>query len=273
MSSNTAELYTVHMKQNLSGFNNLKRIIAKLRAPDGCPWDKAQTHDTIKQYLIEEAYEVLQTIDENKMDKLCEELGDLLLQILLHVQIAEESGEFNMDDVIRLITEKMIRRHPHVFGNTKASTPDEVAANWDEIKRQENNEETSLLDSVPRNIPGLAYSHAIQNRAARTGFDWKDFDSILDKVMEEINELAQAETQQHKIHEFGDLMFVLTNVARWLNIDPELSLRQANERFYNRFTYMEKVCNEKGVQLGSLSFEKQNELWEQAKKQEKEGKI
>jgi tetrapyrrole methylase family protein/MazG family protein len=260
------------MEQNLKDFDNLKRIIAKLRAPDGCPWDRAQTHDSIKQYLIEEAYEVIQTIDENKMDKLCEELGDLLLQILLHTQIAEESGQFDIDDVIHRISEKMVRRHPHVFGNAKADNPDEVVANWDEIKRQENKGETSLLDSVPKNIPALAYSHAIQNRAARTGFDWKGFEGILDKVMEEVNELRQTKTQQHKVHEFGDLMFILTNVARWLNIDPELSLHQANERFYNRFKYMEKVCEEKGIQLGSLSFDQQNELWEQAKKQENKGK-
>jgi tetrapyrrole methylase family protein/MazG family protein len=261
------------MEEKLTDFYNLKRIIAKLRAPDGCPWDREQTHNSIKQYLIEEAYEVIQAIDEAKTDKLCDELGDLLLQILLHTQIAEEKGEFDMEDVIRSISEKMIRRHPHVFGNVKATSPDEVVANWDEIKRQENNGETSLLNSVPKSIPALAYSHAIQNRAARTGFDWKDFDGILNKVMEEIEELRQAETQQHKVHEFGDLMFVLTNVARWLNIDPELSLRQTNERFYNRFKYMEKVCDKRGIQLGNLSFDQQNELWEQAKKQENEGKI
>ncbi len=261
------------MEEKLTDFYNLKRIIAKLRAPDGCPWDREQTHNSIKQYLIEEAYEVIQTIDEAKTDKLCDELGDLLLQILLHTQIAEEKGEFDMEDVIRSISEKMIRRHPHVFGDAKADSPDEVVANWDEIKRKENNGEGSLLDSVPKNIPSLAYSHAIQNRAARTGFDWKDFAGILDKVMEELGELRQAETQQQKVHEFGDLVFVLTNVARWLNIDPELSLRQANDRFYRRFKYMEEVCVTKNIQLGSLSFDEQNQLWEEAKRKEKEGKI
>ncbi len=261
------------MEEKLTDFYNLKRIIAKLRAPDGCPWDREQTHNSIKQYLIEEAYEVIQTIDEAKTDKLCDELGDLLLQILLHTQIAEEKGEFDMEDVIRSVSEKMIRRHPHVFGDAKADSPDEVVANWDEIKRKENNGEGSLLDSVPKNIPSLAYSHAIQNRAARTGFDWKDFAGILDKVMEELGELRQAETQQQKVHEFGDLVFVLTNVARWLNIDPELSLRQANDRFYRRFKYMEEVCVTKNIQLGSLSFDEQNQLWEEAKRKEKEGKI
>ena len=272
MSSNTAELYTIHMEQNLSDFYNLKRIIAKLRAPNGCPWDREQTHNSIKQYLIEEAYEVIQTIDEDKIDKLCDELGDLLLQILLHTQIAEEKGEFAIEDVIRLISEKMIRRHPHVFGDAKADSPAEVVANWDEIKRMENNGESSLLDSVPKNIPSLAYSHAIQNRAARTGFDWKDFDGILNKVMEELGELKEAKTEAQKVHEFGDLIFVLTNVARWLNIDPELSLQQANDRFYHRFKYMEGVCAEKGFQLRDLSFDEQNGLWEEAKRKEKEGK-
>ena len=261
------------MEEKLTDFYNLKRIIAQLRAPDGCPWDREQTHSSIKQYLIEEAYEVIQAIDEAKTDKLCDELGDLLLQILLHTQIAEEKGEFDMENVIRSISEKMIRRHPHVFGDAKADSPDEVVANWDEIKRKENNGEGSLLDSVPKNIPSLAYSHAIQNRAARTGFDWKDFTGILDKVMEELGELRQAETQQQKVHEFGDLVFVLTNVARWLNIDPELSLRQANDRFYRRFKYMEEVCVTKNIQLGSLSFDEQNQLWEEAKRKEKEGKI
>ena len=270
MSSEIAELYTVAMEGNLSDFYNLKRIIAQLRSPDGCPWDREQTHSSIKQYLIEEAYEVIQTIDENRMDKLAGEMGDLLLQILLHTQIAEEKGEFKLDDVIRLISEKMIRRHPHVFGNSQADTTDEVVANWDEIKRRENGSDYSLLDSVPKNIPSLAYSHAIQNRAARTGFDWKDFDGILDKVMEELDELKEAKTEAQKSHEFGDLIFVLTNVARWLNIDPELALRQANDRFYHRFKYMEDVCAQKGIQLGSLSFDEQNQLWEEAK-QEIEG--
>ncbi|MFC1998068.1 nucleoside triphosphate pyrophosphohydrolase [Chloroflexota bacterium] len=261
------------MEQNLSDFYNLKRIIAKLRAPNGCPWDREQTHNSIKQYLIEEAYEVIQTIDEDKIDKLCDELGDLLLQVLLHTQIAEEKGEFNMEDVIRGISEKMIRRHPHVFGNIQANTPDEVLANWDEIKQQENSGKYSLLDSVPKNISSLAYSHAIQNRAARTGFDWKGFDGILDKVMEELGELREAETEAQKVHEFGDLIFVLTNVARWLNIDPELSLRQANDRFYHRFKYMEETCAKKGVQLRDLSFDEQNVLWEEAKCKEIEGKL
>jgi len=207
------------------------------------------------------------------MDKLCDELGDLLLQVLLHTQIAEEKGEFNMEDVIRSISEKMIRRHPHVFGNVEADTSDKVLANWDEIKRQENGGEYSLLDSVPKNIPSLAYSHAIQNRAARTGFDWKGFDGILDKVMEELGELKDAETEAEKVHEFGDLIFVLTNVARWLNIDPELSLQLANDRFYHRFKYMEEACNKKGVQLRDLSFDEQNVLWEEAKRKEIEGKL
>ncbi|MBT3362262.1 MAG: nucleoside triphosphate pyrophosphohydrolase [Chloroflexi bacterium] len=261
------------MQENLSDFYNLVNIIAKLRAPDGCPWDREQTHSSIKQYLIEEAYEVIQTIDENKVDKLCEELGDLLLQILLHTEMAKEAGEFDIGDVIRRISEKMIRRHPHVFGDAKADSPDEVVANWDEIKKQENNGETSLLNSVPKNIPALAYSYAIQNRAARTGFDWKNFDGILDKVMEEIGELKDAKTQPEKVHEFGDLMFVLTNVARWLNIDPEMALKQANGRFFNRFSYMEKVCQQKSVLMNELTFDQQNQLWEEAKKKEQEGKI
>ena len=257
------------MEQDLTDFTNLQNVIARLRAPDGCPWDREQTHSSIKQYLIEEAYEALETIEAEDPDKLCEELGDLLLQILLHVQIADEAGEFTMRDVIRIISEKIIRRHPHVFGTTQVHGSQDVITNWNEIKRQERKGEKSLLDSVPRHIPALAYSQALQNRVARIGFDWKDFDGILDKVNEEIGELRKAQTTQEKVHEFGDLLFVLTNVARWLDIDSELSLHKANERFYNRFSYMEKVCSQHGLQLNEMNFEEQNALWEEAKKQER----
>ena len=257
------------MKQDLSDFTSLQQIVAKLRAPGGCPWDREQTHNSIKPHLIEEAYEVLDTIDSGDTKKLCEELGDLLLQIVLHAQIASESGEFDIKDVVRDISEKLIRRHPHVFGNVNASSAQEVLHNWDEIKRSERaNEDSSLLTSVPRSMPALAYSQAIQERAARIGFDWKEYSGILEKLVEEIKELKEAKSQQQKVHEFGDLLFVLTNAARWLGVDPEGALRQANDKFYRRFTYMEEVCRKRGVQLNSLNFDQQNALWEEAKKTE-----
>ncbi|MCX6012108.1 MAG: nucleoside triphosphate pyrophosphohydrolase [Chloroflexi bacterium] len=258
----------------MSSFDNFRDLIARLRAPDGCPWDKEQTHLSLKPYLTEETYEVIviKSIDSGDAEKLCDELGDLLLQILFHAQIASETGKFNMDDVIRSISEKIIRRHPHVFGNAIAKDSSQVRANWEDIKKGEKNREKSLLASIPTNIPALAYSQIAQDRAARTGFDWKNFEGILDKLEEEVKELKEAKTQQEKVHEFGDLLFVLTNVARWIEIDAEGALRDANQRFNNRFTYMETKSSEKGVGLNKLTFEEQNMLWDEAKKVEKENR-
>jgi tetrapyrrole methylase family protein/MazG family protein len=256
----------------LSGFDDFRDLIARLRAPDGCPWDKEQTHLSLKPYLTEETYEVIKSIDSGDSDKLCDELGDLLLQILLHAQIASEEGKFNMDDVVHSISEKIVRRHPHVFGNATARDSSQVRANWEDIKKGERNNETSLLAAIPVNIPALAYSQIAQDRAARTGFDWKNFEGILDKLKEEVNELKEAKTQQEKVHEFGDLLFVLTNVARWIGVDAEGALRDANQRFKNRFTYMETKSAANGTGLNKLSFEEQNSLWDEAKEAEKQNK-
>ena len=193
--------------------------MTKLRAPDGCPWDRAQTHASIKPYLIEEAYEVLQALDEENTDKLCEELGDLLLQILLHAQIAKEAKEFSIRDVVKGISTKLIRRHPHVFGKSKAANAEEVALEWEELKQNERKKDASLLSSVPKGLPSLSYSHSIQRRAAGVGFDWKEFEGILDKLVEELSELKRANTQQQKVHEFGDVLFAMVNAARWQGVD------------------------------------------------------
>lgn len=260
----------VVMEQDLANFTTLQHIVARLRAPDGCPWDREQTHSSIKPYLMEEAYEVLEALDEGDMGKLCEELGDLLMQILLHAQIASEAGEFEMRDIVRGIAEKLIRRHPHVFGDVTVANAREVLVNWEELKRSEHDGESSLLARVPRGMPALAYSQAIQDRAARVGFDWKEFGGILEKLIEELAELKEAKTQQQRVREFGDLLFALANAARWLEVDPEGALRQANERFYHRFTYIEEACRRRGVQLSSLSFDEQNALWEEAKRQLKD---
>ena len=254
------------MEQDLSKFESLERIIAILRGPGGCPWDKKQTHASIKPYLIEEAYEVLQALDDENTDKLCEELGDLLLQILLHAQIAREAGEFEIGDVISGIATKLIRRHPHVFGESEAGNAEEVALEWENIKQDERKPGDSLLSSVPRGMPALSYSHSIQRRAAGIGFDWDEYNGILDKVTEELRELNQAGTPQQKIHEFGDILFALVNAARWENVDLEEALRLANERFCRRFRYMEDVCRKKGVSLRDLSFDEQNALWDDAKR-------
>ncbi len=253
------------MNQDLDSFEALEQIVARLRAPDGCPWDREQTHASLKPYLIEEAYEVLQTLDDGNSDKLCEELGDLLLQILLHAQIASEAGEFDMKDVARGIATKLIRRHPHVFGDSQAADAEEVALEWEALKQDERRPGDSVLSSVPHGMPALSYSHSIQRRAAGIGFDWNDFGGIVDKLAEEVGELERASTPQQKIHEFGDILFALVNAARWQRVDLEEALRFANERFCQRFRHMEDHCRERGVPLGDLSFEEQNALWDEAK--------
>jgi tetrapyrrole methylase family protein/MazG family protein len=253
------------MEQDPSSFDTLEKIIARLRAPDGCPWDRAQTHASLKPYLIEEAYEVLQALDQEDSDKLREELGDLLLQIMLHAQMSAETGEFNIHDVIKGISTKLIRRHPHVFGESKAANAGEVELKWEELKQNERKKDDSLLSSVPKGMPALSYSHSIQRRAAGVGFDWKNFEGILDKLTEEVRELQKAASQQEKVHEFGDVLFILVNAARWQGVDLEEALRLANERFYRRFRYMEEVCRKRGISLHDLSFAEQNALWDEAK--------
>jgi tetrapyrrole methylase family protein/MazG family protein len=254
------------MEQDPSSFDTLEKIVARLRAPDGCPWDRAQSHASLKPYLIEEAYEVLQALDEENTEKLCDELGDLLLQILLHAQIAKEAKEFSIRDVIKSISTKLIRRHPHVFGQSKAANAEEVALEWEELKQNERKKDDSLLSSMPKGMPALSYSHSIQRRAAGIGFDWKEFEGILDKLTEEIREVKEAATQKEKIHEFGDVLFVLVNAARWQGVDLEEALRLANERFSRRFRYMEETCRRRSISLRDLSFQEQNALWDEAKR-------
>jgi tetrapyrrole methylase family protein/MazG family protein len=253
------------VEQDLDSFATLVYLVSRLRAPDGCPWDREQTHSSLKPYLTEEAYEVLQALDREDGAKLCEELGDLLLQIVLHAQIAAEAGEFDMSQVLRGINTKLIRRHPHVFGETKLKDAEEVSLLWEKLKQAERGEDTSLLSSVPKDMPALAYSQAIQQRASRVGFDWKEFAGILEKLTEELTELKQAEDQHQKVQEFGDILFALANAARWLGIDAEQALRLANEKFCQRFTYMEETCRKKGISLPDLPLEKLDELWEEAK--------
>jgi tetrapyrrole methylase family protein/MazG family protein len=254
------------MEQDPSSFDTLEKIVAKLRAPDGCPWDRAQSHASLKPYLIEEAYEVLQALDEENTDKLCEEMGDLLLQILLHAQIAKEAREFSISDVIKSISTKLIRRHPHVFGQSTAANAEEVVLEWEELKQNERKEDDSLLSGVPKCMPALSYSHSIQRRVAGIGFDWKEFEGILDKLTEEIREVKEAATQKEKVHEFGDVLFALVNAARWQGVDLEEALRLANQRFSRRFRYMEEACRRRSISLRDLSFQEQNDLWDEAKR-------
>ncbi|MBA7466090.1 Nucleoside triphosphate pyrophosphohydrolase/pyrophosphatase MazG [subsurface metagenome] len=254
------------LPEDLSQFTTLVDIIARLRAPDGCPWDKKQTHASLRKNLLEECYEVLEALDEGNSGKLCDELGDLLMQVVLHTQIATEAGEFELGDVVNSITTKLIHRHPHIFGSKKVKDAEEVALNWEILKQEERGGDTSMLASAPKQMPALGYSQEIQRRVAQVGFDWEDIDGVIEKLTEEISEFKQADSQERKAQEFGDLLFTLANIARRLGIDSEAALREANQRFYRRFSYMEEVCRQRGLNFGELSFDDQNALWEEAKR-------
>ena len=252
--------------KDLSRFDALVAIIATLRAPGGCPWDRKQTHASLRENLLSECYEVLEALDEGDADKLRDELGDLLMQIVLHAQIATEAGEFGLGEVIEGINSKLIHRHPHIFGSKKVKDAEEVVVNWEALKEEEREPGASILESVPKQMPALGYSQEVQRRAAHVGFDWEDVDGIIDKLAEEVGEFKRAQNQDEKATEFGDLLFTLANIALRMGIDPEAALREANRRFYKRFNYMEELCRKRGLNLGELSFDEQNALWEEAKK-------
>jgi len=251
--------------EDLSRFSALVEIIARLRAPDGCPWDRKQTHASLRENLLSECYEVLEALDEGDPAKLSDELGDLLMQVVLHAQIASEAGDFGLGEVIGGINTKLIHRHPHIFGSKKVKDAEEVALNWEELKGEEREPGTSILESVPKPMPALGYSQEVQRRAAYLGFDWEEDDGVIDKLAEEVSEFKQADSQEQKAEEFGDLLFTLANIARRMGLDLEAALREANRRFYKRFTYMEEACRQRGLNLGELSFDQQNALWEEAK--------
>ncbi|MDM5314402.1 nucleoside triphosphate pyrophosphohydrolase [Fictibacillus sp. b24] len=247
-------------------FSFLKNVIARLRGPGGCPWDQKQTHVTLKKYLIEEAYEVLDAIDEEDDEALAEELGDVLLQVLLHAQIGEDEGFFAIDDVIAVLTEKMIRRHPHVFSDVSAENADEVVANWDAIKAQEAGKEDreSLLDGVPKGIPGIQKAFLYQKKAAKVGFDWKEAGPVYDKILEELKEFQEAEGDEQQ-KELGDLLFSVVNLARFYKIDPEEALNETNRKFRKRFNYIEHALKEQSLSFDDVTLEEMDRLWNEAK--------
>jgi tetrapyrrole methylase family protein/MazG family protein len=254
---------------DVGGLPSLQETIARLRAPDGCPWDREQTHQTLRTNLLEETYEVLAALDAEDEDKLCEELGDLLMQIAMHVQIATEEGAFKFADLIGRIDAKLKRRHPHVFGNLGVQGTADVLRNWEAIKASERTGEgeahPSTLESVPVILPALARAQALGDRAARTGFDWPDLAGVLQKVGEEITELRTVEDLEARSRELGDLLFALVNVARWLSVDAESALRGACDRFTWRYVEMERIARAQGAALGTLSPEEQDALWQRAK--------
>ena len=254
------------------GLPALQDTIARLRAPDGCPWDREQTHQSLRGNLLEEAYEVLSALDAEDSDKLCEELGDLLMQIAMHVQIATEEGTFLFADVIGGIDDKLKRRHPHVFGDVTVQNTADVLRNWEAIKAEERAEsahkraQTSRLGGVPAILPSLARAQALGERAARAGFDWPDIHGVLDKVGEELVELNESADPDAQTLEFGDLLFSLVNVARWLGVDAESALRGACDRFTERYALMEQEAQSRGLDLDALPLAEQDILWDRAKR-------
>jgi tetrapyrrole methylase family protein/MazG family protein len=257
----------MEIPQDLKDFDSLVQIIAILRGPEGCPWDKKQTHLSLREHLLEESHEVLEALDEENTEKLCAELGDLLLQIVLHAQVGKEASEFDIGNVVEGINKKLLYRHPHVFGNTSAKDADEVLVHWEELKKKERKEDAGMLDGVPKVLPSLAYSQSVQDRVARVGFDWPIDEGVLEKLAEEISEFKKSTSPQEKSAEFGDILFTLANYARRQGIDPEASLREANRKFYRRFAHMEKLCRERKLDLSKMTLDEQNKLWNEAKKE------
>jgi MazG family protein len=255
------------LPKDLRKFDSLVEIIARLRGPNGCPWDKEQTHKSLRSNLLAECYEVLEALDKDDAAQLGEEMGDLLLQIVLHAQIAKDSGEFEIGDVIENITGKIIRRHPHIFGKVKVKDAEEVMHNWEALKKEERTEGTSMLEGVPKEMPALAYALEISRRAVRVGFEWENMEGVLDKLAEEIREIKEAGDRAEKEREYGDLLFTMVNVARWEGIDAEAVLREANRRFFKRFARMEELCRQRGWDFSQLSFKEKDELWEEAKRE------
>lgn len=243
----------------------LIEVVAKLRAPDGCPWDREQTHNSLRPNMLEEAYEAVDAIDENNMPHLREELGDVLLQVLLHSQIASEHGDFDIEAVAKELKDKLIHRHPHVFGNAKIDNSQDVLKAWDKLKAEEKNERKSAMDGLSKSQPALVSAQKISKRAVKVGFEWPNEQSLYDCFYSEIEEFKQAKNEQDKAHmeeEYGDILFAAVNLARWNKIDAEQALLKANKKFEKRFRKMEELATKP---LTEYSFEEYDALWKQAK--------
>ncbi|MFC4024117.1 nucleoside triphosphate pyrophosphohydrolase [Oceanobacillus longus] len=253
-------------------FNRLREIMATLRGPGGCPWDQKQTYESLREYTIEEVYELIDAIDAEDDENIIEELGDILMHVMLYGQIGEDDGYFTIDDVIRSITEKMIFRHPHVFSDTKVNSVEEVTRNWEELKKEEKGDKRkSVLDGVPKHLPSLAKAYKLQKKAAKVGFNWKDVKDIWLKLEEELNEVQEAietKTINEIEDEFGDVLFVLANLTRYYKINPEIALNRANQKFISRFTYIEKQFEKKNADMNKATLEEMDVYWNQAKERE-----
>ena len=258
------------MSKTLNSLSKLIKITDTLMGEDGCPWDKVQTRESLKPYLVEETYEVLDALDANDPEKIKDELGDLLYQILFHSKISSLKGEFNFRDVIDNLSEKMVRRHPHVFKEGELNTPDQVVKQWEEIKRNEKNQanQKSILDNIPKNLPSLLRAQKLQKKAAKEGFDWDQISDVFDKLDEEIGEFKEAVLKKKSAdiqNEIGDMIFVITNIAKCYKIDAEEALRSTNNKFIKRFQYIEQKIKAKGKTLKDSPLEEMERYWQEAK--------
>ena len=257
----------------MNNFQKLVDIMTLLRSNYGCPWDKVQTSESIKPYLIEETYEVIEAIDEKDPVKMKEELGDLLLQVVFHAQIAKDRGEFDINDVIDKISDKMVSRHPHVFGDAKFETPEEVTKQWQDRKREEGKLKDSALEGVPKELPSLLRAHRLQSRAAKVGLDWAKVEDVFGKLDEELEEFKEALEKKDKKEiedELGDIFFVLVNISRFVGVNAEEALRKTISKFISRFRYIEMTAADEGRQLSDMTLEEMDALWNEAKKGEKQ---
>ena len=247
-------------------YSGVHQLVQRLIGPDGCPWDKEQTPATLKHLFLEECYEFVEAIDEDDTDKMIEELGDVFFHLAFQIQIAAKAKRFTHEDVFANLLGKLVRRHPHVFGDAQMDDPSEAVPKWDAIKRKElEGSDRSILDGVPKAMPALSYAQAVQGRAARMGFDWDDFQGVVDKIAEEVRELGEAESPEAKEREMGDLLFSMANAARWMGAESENALRGTNTRFYKRFTTMERLSRERGLRFEDLPLDQKESLWEEAK--------
>ena len=251
------------MSKSAEALDELLAIQKRLLAPGGCPWDREQTHKSLVRFLIEEAYEVIEAINEGDMYKLREELGDLLLQIVFHAALAEGEGHFDFADLTRMVSKKMVDRHPHVFGSMQLQTSSDVLDNWEDFKRKEGKK--YLLEGIPKCLPALLRAEKIQEKASRVGFDWPSVEGALDKLKEEVEELAQAQTSENIIEEMGDVLFAIVNVARFKQVEAEQALQRSNDKVARRFNYIEQKIQESGRSFSELTLEEMDAIWDEAK--------
>jgi tetrapyrrole methylase family protein/MazG family protein len=255
-------------------FDDLVKLMNRLRGPGGCPWDREQTHKSLKPYLIEETYEVIEAIDEKSTDMLREELGDLLLQVVFHSELARERGDFDVYDVIEELNNKLVSRHPHVFGETEAKTAEDVLAQWHRLKKEEAKIKgrESILEGIPPHLPALLKAHKVTEKAARVGFDWEHVDQVFEKVKEEMGEFEEAfkkKDPKEMEGELGDLLFALVNIGRFIEVNPEEALRKTISRFMRRFRYIEESLAQNGKDFKDVSLQEMDQLWNEAKSLEK----